>query len=60
MSLTELTTEIVERLANGEFLFTYDSRDNSVSVEKDINSLTSLTCSRKTKLFVYLMQSIMT
>ncbi|WP_342490123.1 phage tail sheath family protein [Bacillus sp. FSL R5-0443] len=42
--------EIVERLSNGEFLFTYDSRDKSVSVEKDINSLTSLTA-EKNKMF---------
>lgn len=32
-------TEIKERLRKGEFLFTYDPRDKTVSVEQDINSL---------------------
>ena len=34
---------IVERLGKGEFLFTFDARDKSVSVEKDINSLVTFT-----------------
>ncbi|SLC58600.1 Phage tail sheath protein [Mycobacteroides abscessus subsp. massiliense] len=42
--------EIVERLAKGEFLFTFDPRDKAVAVEKDINSLTSLTA-EKNKVF---------
>ncbi|OTQ85146.1 phage portal protein [Bacillus subtilis subsp. subtilis] len=49
--LTRLDNDqVIQRLANGEFLFTYDSRDKSVSVEKDINSLTSLTA-EKNKVF---------
>ena len=49
--LTRLDNDqVIQRLTNGEFLFTYDSRDNSVSVEKDINSLTSLTA-EKNKMF---------
>jgi len=32
-------SEIVTRLQNGEFIFTYDGRDKTVTVEKDINSL---------------------
>lgn len=49
--LTRLDNDqVIQRLANGEFLFTYDSRDKSVSVEKDINSLTSLTA-EKNKMF---------
>ncbi|EID42858.1 phage tail sheath family protein [Parageobacillus thermoglucosidasius] len=35
--------EIIERLANGEFLFTYDPRDKVAIVEKDINSFVSFT-----------------
>lgn len=35
--------EIVNRLKNGEFLFSYDSRDKTVSVESDINSLIGTT-----------------
>ncbi|MGE9880281.1 phage tail sheath family protein [Bacillus velezensis] len=42
--------EIVERLGKGEFLFTFDPRDKAVAVEKDINSLTSLTA-EKNKVF---------
>ncbi|QAT44357.1 phage tail sheath protein [Bacillus subtilis] len=49
--LTRLDNDqVIQRLANGEFLFTYDSRGKSVSVEKDINSLTSLTA-EKNKMF---------
>ncbi|MCY8136208.1 phage tail sheath family protein [Bacillus spizizenii] len=49
--LTRLDNDqVIQRLAKGEFLFTYDSRDKSVSVEKDINSLTSLTA-EKNKMF---------
>lgn len=49
--LTRLDNDqVIQRLMNGEFLFTYDSRDKSVSVEKDINSLTSLTA-EKNKMF---------
>ncbi|MEC1583716.1 phage tail sheath family protein [Bacillus subtilis] len=49
--LTRLDNDqVIQRLANGELLFTYDSRDKSVSVEKDINSLTSLTA-EKNKMF---------
>ncbi|MED1174344.1 phage tail sheath family protein [Bacillus subtilis] len=49
--LTRLDNDqVIQRLTNGEFLFTYDSRDKSVSVEKDINSLTSLTA-EKNKMF---------
>lgn len=33
--------ETVERLGKGEFLFTFDGRDKTVSVEKDQNSLAS-------------------
>ncbi|MDL5140979.1 phage tail sheath family protein [Bacillus atrophaeus] len=40
---------IVERLGKGEFLFTYDARDKSVSVEKDINSLTTFTAEKNKK-----------
>lgn len=35
--------EIIERLGKGEFMLTYDPRDKEVSVEADINSLTTLT-----------------
>ncbi|GAK11398.1 LOW QUALITY PROTEIN: phage-like element PBSX protein XkdK [Geomicrobium sp. JCM 19039] len=38
--------EIKERLRNGEFLFHYDPRDRTVSVEKDINSFTSFTAEK--------------
>ncbi len=49
MSLHRLThDEVIERLSKGEFLFSYDARDKSVSVEKDINSLVTFTA-EKTK-----------
>lgn len=35
--------EIEIRLKNGEFMFTFDGRDKTVSVEKDINSFVSFT-----------------
>ncbi|WP_404407734.1 phage tail sheath family protein [Jeotgalibacillus malaysiensis] len=35
--------DIIDKLKNGEFLFTHDPRERSVSVEKDINSFTSFT-----------------
>lgn len=35
--------EIVERLAKGEFMLTFDARDKTVTVEKDINSFVSFT-----------------
>ncbi|MCP6683793.1 phage tail sheath family protein [Bacillus nakamurai] len=41
--------EVVERLAKGEFLFSYDARDKSVSVEKDINSLVTFTAEKNKK-----------
>ncbi|MCY7950787.1 phage tail sheath family protein [Bacillus inaquosorum] len=40
---------IVERLNKGEFLFTFDARDKSVSVEKDINSLVTFTAEKNKK-----------
>ncbi|AWI37883.1 hypothetical protein BA81_12315 [Bacillus safensis FO-36b] len=43
-TLERLDNDQVEyRLSQGEFLFTFDARDRTVSVEKDINSLTSYT-----------------
>ncbi|MGG0619185.1 phage tail sheath family protein [Bacillus altitudinis] len=43
-TLERLDNDQVEyRLSQGEFLFTFDARDRTVSVEKDINSLTSFT-----------------
>ncbi|MGE8207681.1 phage tail sheath family protein [Heyndrickxia sp. NPDC080065] len=42
--------EIIDRLNKGEFLFTFDPRDKTVSVEKDINSFVSFT-SEKFKKF---------
>jgi Phage tail sheath protein subtilisin-like domain/Phage tail sheath C-terminal domain/Phage tail sheath protein beta-sandwich domain len=41
--------EIIERLKNGEFLFTYDARDKTVSVEKDINSFVSFSTVKNKK-----------
>ncbi|WYU49966.1 phage tail sheath family protein [Bacillus sp. FSL K6-0047] len=41
--------EIINRMAKGEFLFTFDPRDKSVTVEKDINSLTSFTSEKNQK-----------
>ncbi|MCY8178771.1 phage tail sheath family protein [Bacillus paralicheniformis] len=41
--------QVIERLKKGEFLFTFDARDQSVSVEKDINSLTSFTADKNKK-----------
>lgn len=38
--------ETIIRLKNGEFMFTFDPRDKTVSVEKDINSLVSLTAEK--------------
>ncbi|KIL72545.1 phage tail sheath family protein [Bacillus badius] len=35
--------EIIERLAKGEFMLTFDARDKTVTVEKDINSFVSFT-----------------
>ncbi|KAA6482249.1 phage tail sheath family protein [Bacillus swezeyi] len=40
---------VIEKLNNGEFLFTFDARDKSVSVEKDINSLTTYTAEKNKK-----------
>ncbi|MEK4020394.1 phage tail sheath family protein [Bacillus sp. FSL K6-3176] len=43
-TLERLDNDQVEyRLSQGEFLFTFDARDRTVSVEKDINSLTTYT-----------------
>ncbi|MEI4789817.1 phage tail sheath family protein [Bacillus sp. FJAT-53060] len=43
-TLERIDNDQVEyRLSQGEFLFTFDARDRTVSVEKDINSLTSFT-----------------
>lgn len=64
-TLERLDNDQVEyRLSQGEFLFTFDARDRTVSVEKDINSLTSFTAEKnqqlaKTKSFVCLMRSTM-
>lgn len=41
--------EIIERLGKGEFMLTYDARDKEVSVEADINSLTTLTTEKNEK-----------
>lgn len=41
--------EIIERLSKGEFMLTYDPRDKEVSVEADINSLTTLTTEKNEK-----------
>lgn len=41
--------EIIERLGKGEFILTYDARDKEVSVEADINSLTTLTTDKNEK-----------
>ncbi|MDC7795003.1 phage tail sheath family protein [Bacillus altitudinis] len=50
-TLERLDNDQVEyRLSQGEFLFTFDARDRTVSVEKDINSLTSYT-TEKNKTF---------
>lgn len=35
--------EIIERLAKGEFMLTFDARDKTVTVESDINSFVSFT-----------------
>ncbi|MEC1118541.1 phage tail sheath family protein [Bacillus safensis] len=49
--LERLDNDQVEyRLSQGEFLFTFDARDRTVSVEKDINSLTTYT-TEKNKTF---------
>ncbi|MCM3149679.1 phage tail sheath family protein [Bacillus pumilus] len=46
-TLEHLDNDQVEyRLSQGEFLFTFDARDRTVSVEKDINSLTSFTAEK--------------
>lgn len=42
--------EIEERLGKGQFLFTYDPRDRSVSIEQDINSLVGNSIFRKNKI----------
>ncbi|MFP7340370.1 phage tail sheath family protein [Bacillus safensis] len=50
-TLERLDNDQVEyRLSQGEFLFTFDARNRTVSVEKDINSLTSYT-TEKNKTF---------
>ncbi|MED5223208.1 phage tail sheath family protein [Bacillus safensis] len=50
-TLERLDNDQVEyRLSQGEFLFTFDARDRTVNVEKDINSLTSYT-TEKNKTF---------
>lgn len=41
--------EIISRLAKGEFLFSYDGRDNTVSVEQDINTVEGDNVFRKNK-----------
>lgn len=40
---------IIERMEKGEFLFSYDPRDKTVTVERDINSLTSFTSDKNKK-----------
>ena len=46
-TLERLDNDQVEyRLSQGEFLFTFGARDRTVSVEKDINSLTSFTAEK--------------
>ncbi|MGJ9460119.1 phage tail sheath family protein [Oceanobacillus sp. CF4.6] len=42
--------ETVDRLQKGEFLFTYDSRGKTVSVEQDINSLVGTSKMSKNKI----------
>lgn len=42
--------EIVDRLQKGEFMFTYDNRNKTVSVESDINSLVGTTKFSKNKI----------
>lgn len=42
--------ETVDRLQKGEFLFTYDSRDKTVAVEQDINSLVGTSKMSKNKI----------
>ncbi|MFP7170771.1 phage tail sheath family protein [Terribacillus sp. 7520-G] len=42
--------QIIEKLNKGEFIFSFDPRDKTVSVEKDISSLTSFT-TEKNKMF---------
>ncbi|WP_368653766.1 phage tail sheath family protein [Ornithinibacillus sp. 4-3] len=42
--------EIVQRLQRGEFLFTFNARDKSVTVEQDINSLGGTNKLRKNKI----------
>ncbi|WLP59910.1 phage tail sheath family protein [Bacillus pumilus] len=50
-TLERLDNDQVEyRLSQGEFLFTFDARDRTVIVEKDINSLTTYT-TEKNKTF---------
>ncbi|UQZ94059.1 phage tail sheath family protein [Bacillus safensis] len=50
-TLERLDNDQVEyRLSQGEFLFTFDARDRTVSVEKDINSLTSFTAEKSQQL----------
>ncbi|MGQ8969976.1 phage tail sheath family protein [Bacillus altitudinis] len=50
-TLERLDNDQVEyRLSQGEFLFTFDARDRTVGVEKDINSLTTYT-TEKNKTF---------
>ncbi len=41
--------EIIERLGKGEFMLIYDPRDKEVSVESDINSLTTITTDKNEK-----------
>lgn len=41
--------EIIDRLGKGQFMLTYDPRDKSVSVEKDINSLVTFTTEKNSK-----------
>jgi hypothetical protein len=41
--------EIIDKLRNGEFFFTFDARDKTVSVEKDINSFVSFTSEKDKK-----------
>ncbi|SFM29130.1 Phage tail sheath protein [Gracilibacillus orientalis] len=42
--------QIEQRLQRGEFLFTYNARDKSVTVEQDINSITGTSKLRKNKI----------
>ncbi len=41
--------EIISRLQKGEFLFTFDGRDNTVSVEQDINTVDGDSVFKKNK-----------